>query len=265
MLTRPLNEAEQQGLAFADGLSIAELRTLDTAAILERAGSSGARFAPVVDGYIIPDDPTTKIANRREAPIPLIIGSNAREGFGVVAADQLEAEVTIAFGANAGMALQYYGIGDGAGGTADLVLGSPAQQFSTDSTLRCGNALMASKSAASGAPTWQYQFEQFVPGKEELGAAHSFEVPYVFGNLSATGFSAANYGPDDRRLSDLMTSYWSNFAKRGDPNGPGLPAWPQYTISEKEYLRLSAALPNDAQASRDLGGAICPLFPSAND
>jgi para-nitrobenzyl esterase len=86
-------------------------------------------------------------------------------------------------------------------------------------------------------------------------------VPYVFGNLSNTGFAAADYGPADRGLSDLMVGYWTNFAKTGDPNGPGLPPWPHYDLAAKAYLHLSSALPGNAVADRDLRGALCALLP----
>jgi para-nitrobenzyl esterase len=142
------------------------------------------------------------------------------------------------------------------------LLGTAAQQFSTDSTFRCGSVEVAQRAAAAEVPVWQYQFEHFVPGREAQGAAHSFEVPYMFGNLSNTGFSAADYGPADRHLSDLMVDYWTNFAKRGDPNGPGLPVWPRYTTGAKDYLRLSSAFPANAQADAYLRGEICRLFPS---
>lgn len=42
----------------------------------------------------------------------------------------------------------------------------------------------------------------------------------------------------DRRLAHLMSSYWTNFIKRGDPNGPGLPAWPTFTAQQQRALRL---------------------------
>jgi len=261
-----LPSAEQQGRKFADGASIADLRRLDMAAVLQLAqdaGQRGIRFGPVLDGYVLTHEPAAALADRSHHPIALLIGNNSREGLATPTDAQLEAAIGNAFGANSIRALGFYGIAHAASGAADPLLGTAAQQFATDSTFRCGSVETAHLSAASGAPTWQYQFEQFVPGKEAQGAAHSFEVPYVFGNLSSTGFSAANYGPADRQLSELMVGYWTNFARRGDPNGPGLPAWPRYTLRDKAYLRLSSALHDGAQAASDLRGFLCRLFLSS--
>lgn len=255
--------AEQQGVAFATSQPVEALRQMDAQTILQRhdkAVRNGARFGPVIDGYLIEQAPMDALADSQRPPIALLVGSNAREGLGVLPDDALPAAIDQAFGANGQKALQAYGLAGGEAGRSDPLLGSPAQHFSTDSTFRCGNVDAAGRNARSGAPTWQYQFEQFVPGKETQGAAHSFEVPYVFGNLASTGFSAADYDDDDRRLSAIMLSYWTNFAVKGDPNGPGLPAWPGYTSRQRRYLRLSSDFAAGAKADEDLRGTLCPLF-----
>lgn len=255
--------AEQHGVAFAAGQPIDALRRMDAQAIIDRHANtipSGARFGPVIDGYLIEQSPMEALSDPQRSPVALLVGSNAREGLVVIPNDALPAAIAKAFGDNSQKALQAYGLAGGGTGLVDSLLGSPAQQFSTDSTFRCGNVEAAGRNSRSGAPTWQYQFEQFVPGKETQGAAHSFEVPYVFGNLSSTGFSAADYDDDDRRLSAMMLAYWTNFAISGDPNGSGLPDWPSYTSRQTRYLRLSSDYPAAAKADSDLRGALCPLF-----
>ncbi|MFL6464348.1 MAG: carboxylesterase family protein, partial [Bryobacteraceae bacterium] len=67
--------------------------------------------------------------------------------------------------------------------------------------------------------------------EESRGAYHSAEIEFVFGMLSSKHLP---WRPEDRKLSQLMSIYWANFAKAGDPNGPGLPKWPQYN-SEDGY------------------------------
>jgi len=86
------------------------------------------------------------------------------------------------------------------------------------------------------APVYFYKFTR-IPGTEEAakyGAFHSIEIPYVFGNLDAS----EGYDDTDFRLSDLIMEYWVNFAKTGDPNGPGLPYWQPYNSETEQYQDL---------------------------
>lgn len=262
MAALPMAAAERQGLALAEGASLGALRKMDMAEVLRRAVSSQARFAPVADGVIVTGSSGAAPPERRPSVEAVLIGSNSREGLGNIPPEALGAAIRSAFGTNADRALRFYGLAEGSEPVTDRVLGTPAQQFVTDTSFRCGSVDFALGAARSGQRVWQYQFEQFVPGREAQGAAHSFEVPYVFGNLSKAGFSAADYGPADRALSDLMIGYWTNFAKTGDPNGVGLPRWPNYDEHEKAYARLSSELHDGVEVGRNLRGAICALLPS---
>jgi para-nitrobenzyl esterase len=81
------------------------------------------------------------------------------------------------------------------------------------------------------------------------GAYHSAEIAFVFGALASENLP---WRPEDKALSDLMSTYWSNFAKTGNPNGTGLPQWPAYT-SQANYpvMHLDAAshaAPDDHRA-----------------
>ena len=86
------------------------------------------------------------------------------------------------------------------------------------------------------APVFRYRFEQVLPPPVEA-APHASEIEFVFQVLSSRKLP---WRPEDRKLSDLMGSYWSNFAKTGDPNGEGLPRWPAYSLEAYQVMHLSA-------------------------
>ena len=89
-------------------------------------------------------------------------------------------------------------------------------------------------------PIYAYLWTHAEPGPDaaRYGAFHSSEIPYVFDTLDASPerpFTAL-----DRQLAAEMGSYWVNFVKTGDPNGPGLPAWPAYLQTDKQVVEIGA-------------------------
>jgi para-nitrobenzyl esterase len=99
-------------------------------------------------------------------------------------------------------------------------------------------------------PVYRYHFEQPAPpSKFHPGwfAFHSDDIEYVFGTLDTR--PGADWRPEERKLSDEMMQYWTNFAKSGDPNGPGLPAWPRFD-KDATILRLDSEITTGPEATR---------------
>ena len=80
-----------------------------------------------------------------------------------------------------------------------------------------------------------YSFDLDAPG-DKNGAFHSSDLRYVFETL---GGSWRPYGARDREASAQMAGYLANFARTGDPNGPGLPLWRPAEKHRARVLRIA--------------------------
>jgi para-nitrobenzyl esterase len=224
-----INFAKSMGIEGTDQAALASLRALSAEEVLRGApaqpGGSVPSYetTPILDGKLVTETAETAYKARRQPRVPILLGSNSADTAGNRIRATTKEQLFARFGQWSAQAKAAYD----PDGTADLA--AMVSQANDDFGQAEPARFAANAFAANGSPVYRYRFSYVQSAMREqmrAGAPHGGEIGYVFGTLSAGRGGAPT--PEDLAVSRMAQSYWVNFARTGDPNGPGLPAWPRH-------------------------------------
>ncbi|MGH9740072.1 MAG: carboxylesterase/lipase family protein [Candidatus Acidiferrales bacterium] len=227
--------AGEKWLQSLGASTLKEARALPAAKLLAAQRTRGGpRFWPPVDGYVITGDQYELWSDGHFNDTPILVGdvSDEAAGFGVRKTDPaaFEAMVRRGYGKEADAILAAYPHATDAEATRS------STQLSSDTIFDWNQYTWARLESSYGKHKAYMYYFNLPTARDPNGSTHGQEVGYVFGNLGGAGRPAPTEA--DRTISQEMQGYWVNFATKGDPNGPGLPAWPNFTASAPLVMRF---------------------------
>ena len=238
--------AEAEGAAFAQGLGVAhlaDLRAIDADTLIRK------RWAPrtIVDRHVVREDMATTYRNHRQNDVPILVGWNADEGKDLAPEILATSEFTAAN--HKALVGRLLGHAPSPAVLANYPAATDAEaqesifHFTSDYWgWRMWRWADLQAQARMSKP-YVYYFvhspaEPASPCGYGCKAGHGAEIRHVFDQLDQ---DPRAWNAEDRQLTREMVGYWTNFAKTGDPNGKGLPAWPAFDGSKPSVRRLGSA------------------------
>jgi para-nitrobenzyl esterase len=254
---RASSDAEAAGVKAVEALGVKTMAELRAKPMNDLTGLQSAGL--VVDGYVIPEDTSLTFQAGKENVVDALTGSNKDEAnFGIC-------------GPTAGL------VGRGGGSTltvdafktaAERKYGEMAPEYlklypaMTDDQARhaaheaCADEITwnmrqwAAAQEKKGKKAYTYFFShiQTVNGQPSpAGATHTAEISFAWNNPK--GQATQTWNDADIKLADQMSSYWVNFIMKGDPNGNGLPKWPEFKDLSKSTVMVFGDTPQAEPAA----------------
>lgn len=236
---KTLKQAENDGNIFlqkAGVKTVAELRNLEPDKLPTGFGLPGGW--PIVDGYVIPGDQFKLYEAGKYNDIPVLIGYNSDEGASftwVKSPDEFISGVRTRYGKFADTLLKAYPLDSGK-------IGKTARDLSRDAAFGWQTWSWARLQSQTGkSKVFFYYFDQHPDYPEGsphygYGSPHAQDVSYVFQHLDGNNPEITK---SDFEISDAMATYWTNFAKYGNPNGKGVPQWPAFSNTNPTLMYFS--------------------------
>jgi para-nitrobenzyl esterase len=236
---KTLKQAETEGIEFAKNAgvnSIAELRKIDAEKLPSGWGMPGTW--PIVDTWVIPDDQYRLYESGKFNDIPVLIGYNSDEGASFWPSKKPEDYINgvkIRYGKFADDLIKAYPVGD-------TCVPKTARDLARDAAFGWHTWSWARLQSQTGrSKVFYYYFDQhpdFPAGSPQAGygSPHGQDLAYVFQHLDASNPLTSK---TDIEISEAMATYWTNFARYQDPNGPGVPEWKAFSMASPEVMYFS--------------------------